>query len=109
MTDSKSDELQMFAESWQRAINAKDWDSAVLTGISAYLYFSSKGEKRLKEGSVGLITSAFELQHRREGSASEKRCSFCNKDDSQVRLGAGASAYICEECVQMFSGIFSKE
>jgi hypothetical protein len=32
-------------------------------------------------------------------------CSFCGKSAPDVRLGAGPSAFICNECVATFAGI----
>jgi hypothetical protein len=34
----------------------------------------------------------------------EPSCSFCGKTPPSVRLGAGPSAFICNECVELFSG-----
>jgi RNA polymerase-binding transcription factor DksA len=33
----------------------------------------------------------------------DTRCSFCDKQPPSVRLGAGPSAFICNECVELFS------
>jgi hypothetical protein len=30
-------------------------------------------------------------------------CSFCGRQPPSVRLGAGSSAFICNECVELFS------
>ncbi|MGD0641974.1 MAG: ClpX C4-type zinc finger protein [Roseiarcus sp.] len=32
-------------------------------------------------------------------------CSFCGKSSPEVRLGAGPSAFICNECVGVFSDL----
>ncbi len=34
-------------------------------------------------------------------------CSFCGKSSPEVRLGAGPSAFICNECVGAFSSILN--
>lgn len=40
----------------------------------------------------------------------ELRCSFCNKDRSKVsKLIAGASAYICDECVTLCNDVLNEE
>jgi hypothetical protein len=31
------------------------------------------------------------------------QCSFCSKSPPEVRLGAGPSAFICNECVEIFA------
>jgi hypothetical protein len=38
------------------------------------------------------------------------RCSFCNKDQAEVRkLIAGPNVFICDECVQVCAGIIREE
>ncbi len=41
--------------------------------------------------------------HSSTGQISEPSCSFCGKGPPLVRLGAGPSAFICNECVELFS------
>jgi RNA polymerase-binding transcription factor DksA len=35
------------------------------------------------------------------------QCSFCSKSTPEVRLGAGPSAFICNECVKVFAEFLS--
>ncbi|MGI6211628.1 MAG: ATP-dependent Clp protease ATP-binding subunit ClpX [Anaerovoracaceae bacterium] len=43
---------------------------------------------------------------KREDMTGELRCSFCGKTQSQVRrLVAGPNVYICDECIELFSGV----
>lgn len=110
MTKADSLELRSFSEPWQLAINQKEWDNAISLGISGYHYFNSRKIERSKQAALGLIHAAFEIQNRIEDPKQERNsCSFCGKTETEVRLGAGASAFICEECVQMFSRIFSND
>ncbi len=39
----------------------------------------------------------------------KQACSFCDKQPPEVRLGAGHSAFICNECVDLFTEIFRLE
>ncbi len=39
----------------------------------------------------------------------KRACSFCDKEEPDVRLGAGHSAFICNECVELFTEIFRLE
>jgi hypothetical protein len=41
--------------------------------------------------------------HSSPGQIGEPSCSFCGKKPPSVRLGAGPSAFICNECVELFS------
>lgn len=34
-------------------------------------------------------------------------CSFCGRSPPEVRLGAGGAAFICNECVELFSKVLS--
>src|SRR5260370_22494315 len=40
-----------------------------------------------------------------KASSQDCSCSFCGKSAPDVRLGAGHSAFICNECVDIFSQI----
>jgi hypothetical protein len=108
MSDTNGNELQRFSASWQRAIDEKDWNGAILVGISAFLYFTSKNEERNRDAAVGLIVAAFEIQNPIHESGAGKNCSFCHTSDATLNMGAGASACICENCVRMFSGLFAE-
>lgn len=45
-----------------------------------------------------------------EENAKEPRCSFCGKDQSQVRkLVAGPSVFICDECIDLCNEIIEEE
>ena len=39
----------------------------------------------------------------------EIACSFCGKKRPEVQIGAGADAFICNECVNLFTEIFRME
>jgi hypothetical protein len=111
MAEDKSDlMLRLFSEAWQKSVNDKEWHSAVLVAMGAYLYFTVEKNDQYRGGTLGLITAAFQLQDLSTSDRDKSKiiCSFCGKDQSQVRLGAGPSAHICENCVRMFSEIFSK-
>jgi ribosomal protein L37AE/L43A len=112
MTETKQGDLGPFLDAWQQAIDAGEWDTAVLTGISGYLYFHGLGLDRAKQGAVGLVIAAIEIRERKEEQrkphTDQTRCSFCGKDESQVRLGAGPHAFICNECVDLFAEHFHK-
>ena len=45
-----------------------------------------------------------------EENAKKPRCSFCGKDQSQVRkLVAGPSVFICDECIDLCNEIIEEE
>jgi hypothetical protein len=35
-------------------------------------------------------------------------CSFCGRREPEVRLAAGAKAFICDSCVKLLTGVFAK-
>jgi ClpX C4-type zinc finger len=43
-----------------------------------------------------------------ESGSPDSCCSFCGRKAPEVRLGAGPNAFICNECVDTFHGIFHK-
>jgi RNA polymerase-binding transcription factor DksA len=59
------------------------------------------------------IATTINEQRSQSGLAAEKKpekcCSFCGKAPPDVRLGAGPDAFICNECVSIFSEIFEKK
>ncbi len=44
-----------------------------------------------------------------ETELAEFACSFCGKKRPEVQLGAGAEAFICNECVDLFKEVFRME
>jgi hypothetical protein len=51
---------------------------------------------------------ASELEKANDGGDAAKQnvaCSFCGKSAPEVRLGAGPSVFICNECVEIFHNI----
>ena len=51
---------------------------------------------------------ARELTSTSEAPKLELKCSFCGETPPRVRLGAGPSVFICNECVSIFSEVLSQ-
>jgi ATP-dependent Clp protease ATP-binding subunit ClpX len=46
----------------------------------------------------------------RQGPSEQRRCSFCWKDEDQVRkLIAGPGVYICDVCIELCNEILEEE
>ena len=50
---------------------------------------------------------AFLLERVANPPSSQQSCSFCGRSPPEVRLGAGPSAFICEQCVDVFAHHFA--
>jgi hypothetical protein len=66
----------------------------------------SAGEPAFRNAVVEFIYQcASELRPVGDDRSAHRSCSFCGKAPPDVRLGAGPSALICNECVAAFSHV----
>jgi hypothetical protein len=49
----------------------------------------------------------FLLERAASPPSGQRICSFCGRSPPEVRLGAGPSAFICEQCVDVFAHYFT--
>jgi hypothetical protein len=55
------------------------------------------------------LSLLIDMQPAVDVSEIKQACSFCDKQAPEVRLGAGHSAFICNECVDLFTEVFRLE
>ena len=79
--------------------------------FACQLFIKLKDDQGSKLNNAALhfiCLSALHLKNDGGGADESKNkvvCSFCGKSSPEVRLGAGPSAFICNECVGLFSNI----
>lgn len=114
MTDRVSDEaFRIFSDLWEASMNAGQHLEAVRAGVSTFLIANGRDE-RIANGALNLMLVAISAHYGLKppelsgGPAEnpESGCSFCGRKQSEVRLAAGPSAHICEECVRQLGDVF---
>jgi ClpX C4-type zinc finger len=102
---SSSEDFTTYSNRWQEQIDQQNYMAALKVAIEAYNHHNGRGDERFAERSIELVIMAGALlvqPYKPEGA----ECSFCCRPGSEVRLGAGPSAYICVDCVDKFQHIF---
>src|ERR1700719_4650970 len=96
---------------WGKLLIENHHVAAVLTGVLGYVISRDKGHNDFESVSMVWIRKAVEeLQNgsNHGQSLSEQTvCSFCGRGKLEVRLAAGAKAFICEDCVNTLAEAFS--
>lgn len=102
----RSEDFTTYSKRWQEQIDQQNYVAALKVAIEAYNHHNDRGDERFAERSISLIVKAVTLLL--EPYKPETiECSFCCRPGSEVRLGAGPSAYICVDCVNKFQHIFA--
>ena len=97
-----------------RLMKEKYFDSAISIGVIAYNIAQKTEDRKFEDlakswvamGSEGLTERSSGLKSPPAG-ASEPSCSFCGRREPEVRLAAGATAFICNSCVATLSEALS--
>jgi hypothetical protein len=95
-------------------IQRKDFESLLEMAVASRMLFRTlpAAEKQSQtmlsnmEYALNLLIGKEELTETKE---TEIACSFCGKKRPEVQIGAGADAFICNECVDLFTEIFRLE
>jgi predicted SprT family Zn-dependent metalloprotease len=116
MDEKQASELFNILRSlWVDASRREDWHFIIVTGLFAYNVFVSADRTEDANITIDLMLPAIDSlreKHATElarNSTANMTCSFCGKAPPNVRLGAGASAYICNECVGKFSYLLNSK
>jgi ClpX C4-type zinc finger len=100
---------------WGKLMMQKQFNNALLTGFLGHLVALETQDAELKSGAATWIEKTMqeftEAQNdkARHAPESSHTCSFCGRGESEVRLAAGAKAFICNSCVTTLNEFFSKE
>jgi hypothetical protein len=88
------------------AMNEGRFHDALVLAFAAYLAFRQENDPKqlfVQAALVWIEVAVMELQKasgaKPATAAEEPQCSFCGQKPPNVRLVAGASAFICDSCV----------
>lgn len=106
--------FEQLARKWETTLREKRHSDAALNAFLGSLLFREMNEQALQSASLTHAEKAIQqLQKDLLGQNSiainsERICSFCNKAEPEVRLAAGPTAFICNECVKKLNTFFDK-
>lgn len=108
--ESTSDVFRKSSDAWQDCMDKDDFHAAIEIGIDAYHILRKNNDQQLARGALNLIHVAIDAISESDNlSAIKPACSFCGRDRSKVRLGAGSEAFICAECVATLNQILNRD
>ncbi|MEQ9246710.1 MAG: ClpX C4-type zinc finger protein [Nitratireductor sp.] len=89
----------------------KQFGNAMITSVLTYLLAESMGEEQLKNGAISWLKLSLSAKDSKYTSQSESElsCSFCGKQQPEVKLAAGSGGIICNMCAKNFTAIFEKD
>ena len=96
-------------------IPRKDFENLLEIAVASRLLFRAlPGAEKQRQTMLSNMEYALSLLMGKEDdsaevSETEIACSFCGKKRPEVQIGAGADAFICNECVDLFTEIFLAE
>src|SRR5262249_31513466 len=95
-------------------LKSKEFDKLLEVAIAARLLFralpgAEEQSRSALYGLEGALTLLIGKEKPVEPSAIKRACSFCGRQEPEVMLGAGPEAFICNECVDLFTEIFREQ
>jgi hypothetical protein len=101
--------LEAAFERMQTEFINESYDECLDCAIVVYLLskninfpkYNSTAKHFIKECSQHIAATATDSSI--QANPAPYKCSFCSKSPPEVRLGAGPSVFICNECVQVFA------
>lgn len=113
MTERVDELASVLSDLMAHALQRNDFENLLEIAVASRLLFRAlPGGDKQSRSVLSNMEYALNLLIGKEKpvdlSAIEKRCSFCGREEPEVMLGAGADAFICDDCVGLFTEIFSK-
>lgn len=113
MTKSEQPELQtLFSLLWGHLMMQKRFHHAAMTSFLAHVVGRETGDPELERGALSQVYKAIdELRETSRASSTSSKppealCSFCGRGEPEVRLVAGANAFICDSCAKTVAEVF---
>lgn len=113
MTDSPRPDLpRLLVSVWGELMMQKRFQSAALVALLGYFLSREQANEELETGSMPLMFKAVEElrdelhPHAKSAADEQPACSFCGRGEPEVRLAAGARAFICDACVATLTEVF---
>jgi hypothetical protein len=113
MANDAADRFEACSDAWQEHIDKRDFYAAIAVAVETYSYYRNAQDERMATGCLNLVAAATNqlLRGPESGATADMSCSFCgkNKNENEIKIFAGPSAFICDECVALFYGTLSRE
>ena len=104
---------QLMSLAWGKLMMRKQFVGASAVAILGYFLAQEEQDKGLRDVSLStLLKSIEELKSQESKTPSteaSRSCSFCGRTEPEVKLAAGPSAFICNECVRTLAGVFDEK
>ncbi len=110
-----TDVSQYLTRIWGKLMTQKQYNSAMFAGFLGYVISLETKDAEMKSEAIALIRkSAEEILQPDSDKESRKEdpspsCSFCGREEPEVRLVAGAGAVVCDSCVARLAKFFSQD
>jgi len=102
--------LQIVSDLMDECLKQKEFEKLFDIAVGSRLLFRALGAEEANRSTLLAVESAAILligkDHPVTPSETEPACSFCGKKRPEVMLGAGPDAFICHECVDLFTEVF---
>lgn len=115
MSHNKKDYIEYYSNRWNTSVEQKNFEEALVYAIKAYLIATDIGDDISKNTFLGLIRFAIHnlvdksLNEFDKETKQNPNCSFCGKNAPEVKVVAGASGAICQNCATIIHEKFNKD
>lgn len=115
MTERLNEMVKIISELMVGTAARKDPEALLEIAIATrQLFRAIPGAEKQRRSALYSIENALSLLIPREESVgtidlSKLKCSFCGRQEPEVMLGAGADAFICDDCVGLFTEMFREK
>ena len=92
-------------ELWKSLFKAGHLQSAASLTTAAYSIALDTEDEMLESLAVAWWTTLVTKRNSEKSLPAKRACSFCCKEEPDVRLAAGPDAFICNECITSLSDI----
>lgn len=98
---------------WGRLMMQQRYQSAAFVALLAHFLSREQSDEELETGSMPLLLKSIDElrgapdERATSPGAGPMACSFCGRGQPEVRLAAGARAFICDSCVSTLNETFS--
>jgi ClpX C4-type zinc finger len=99
---------------WETALSESRSHDVIVGGVLGYLFFHGKGDSTYENASLACVRKAIDdvltvALPENQPSRAQHVCSFCHRKPPDVRLAAGASSFICDNCVSKLGELFREQ
>ena len=95
---------------WGRLMMEKEYRGAALAALLGHFVAHDECNKEAQRTwSSFLFEAVKDIQSEQRDAQAIPSCSFCGRREPDVRLAAGADAFICDDCVNNLAKFFKSK